>query len=387
MGIIRFFLAVAVLLWHCPEGVVGRYIHPALAVQCFYAVSGFLMQMVIRNKYQGEPGWQRRFYMSRVLRLFPLYLLFVLLTVTLIGNGHLSYYIDNKYWYAVLIWILNNLLIVGQDVLRFFYFNLRTAHFIALPASDAARGLLMKQDLRGSISVLGQSWTLAIELYFYLLAPFLLTCRTRVLLILVPMLIALRFAIGYWVEFQPEWLYGFFPSELAIFLLGSLACRVYFYLFASGRLAGMLGEKTLLAIAAVSVIGACTTYITVHVGFGWGHFAEPPLGAPTGYWLVLLMTVATLPFAFHFSRSFAWDSYIGELSYPIYISHMLVLQLLTVKLQPTVAASRYLGLFVLITSVLLSMALIQFIEQPLDRLRHRLFHRSVPAVAPEEKVV
>ena len=81
MGILRLLFAACVVLWHCPTGIVERFIHPALAVQCFYAISGFLIQMVIRAKYQGAPHWRRRFWASRFLRIYPLYIFFLMLTL------------------------------------------------------------------------------------------------------------------------------------------------------------------------------------------------------------------------------------------------------------------------------------------------------------------
>src|SRR5579862_2563412 len=161
MGLMRLLLAVAVLLFHCPVGVVVRYIHPALAVECFYSISGFLIQMAIRANYQGSAGWQRRFYISRVLRIYPLYLLFLLLTVAVVGGGHLGYYVSKGAWSAGAVWILNNALIAGQDVLRFFYFNLDAWRFTVLPQSDAERAAV--KSISGSMTELGQSWTLALE--------------------------------------------------------------------------------------------------------------------------------------------------------------------------------------------------------------------------------
>ena len=389
MGIIRLLLAVAVLLFHCPPGVVVRYIHPALAVQCFYAISGFLIQMAIRANYQGRPGWQRRFYISRVLRIYPLYLLFLMLTVTLVGSGYLGYYVNKGAWGAAAVWALNNALIVGQDVLRFFYFDLNASRFMVLPQGDAERAAV--QGVTGSMTALGQSWTLALELYFYLLAPFLLVQRSRVLMMLVPPLVALRLGLGYLGHYQAEWVYGFFPSELAVFLSGSLACRAYFALFQSGRLARLCeraglpsGDRAVLALSALTVGAVCWVYTTTDLNFvsayahvrmffpsgSWGA----PLGAPAGYWLVLLMTVLALPCAFHFSKQFTWDRFIGELSYPVYISHFLVLQLIEKEIQPSGEGTRYVGLAVLTMSVLLSVGLVVVVEQPVDRWRHRLFY-------------
>jgi peptidoglycan/LPS O-acetylase OafA/YrhL len=86
------------------------------------------------------------------------------------------------------------------------------------------------------------------------------------------------------------------------------------------------------------------------------------------------MTVLALPFAFNFSRTFAFDRYVGELSYPIYISHLFVLEFLTGRCwgHPADQAKGYIEIFVLAFSLLLSIILVQFVEKPIDHLRHRL---------------
>jgi peptidoglycan/LPS O-acetylase OafA/YrhL len=372
MGLIRLLLAVAVLLGHCPPGMLGHMLHPALAVQCFYAISGFLIQFVIATRYAGSQGWCGRFYVSRALRIYPLYLLFLLPTLFYFGAGSFPTYVKDGDWSAVFAWLFSNAFIFGQDVLRFFYFNMDTHHFALLPATEAARANLPI----GTMQPLGQSWTLAIEFDFYLLAPFLLLRSTRFIGVLTMLLIALRFMVVGLLPFRPQWLYEFFPCELAVFLSGALACRFYFAFLQSGRLAerfaraGGDGRKKLLRLSTLLVLSLCVLYRVIHVGF-WGHFDAPPLGAPGGYWMVLILTIMVLPFAFHFSRSYAFDRYIGELSYPLYISHMTVLALFRYSFD-----DRYTAAIVLVICLGLSMLAILCIEQPLDAFRHRMFYRS-----------
>lgn len=389
MGILRFLLAACVVLWHCPEGILSRYIHPALAVQCFYVVSGFLMQMVIVSKYVGQRHWRRRFYLSRVLRIYPLYLLFLALTI-LLTDTSFTYYTQHGKWAAAAAWVSNNVFLVGQDILRFFYFDVQTGHFAVLPASLTERGEIYSHGTAMPMSAMGQSWTLAIEMYFYLLAPLLLVRSSRALLLTVIGLLALRPVLGYSFGPRPELLYGFFPTELPLFLSGSLAYRAYVHLFKSGRILQTLqrvnaGEKTLSLLCAVVVAGGCWTILTcnlnsagayaythLHLVFLAAPWENRPLNAPAGYWLVLLMAIGMLPFALHFSQKFSFDRYIGELSYPVYISHILIVELTQHRLHPGPEGQAYIGVFVLVLSVVLSVVLIEFMEKPIDRFRHRL---------------
>lgn len=376
MGIIRLILATTVLLWHCPVGVVSRILHPALAVQCFYAISGFLIQMVLWSSDTTAPGWKGRFYLSRWLRIYPLYALFLMLTLALVSSGSFFDLVHKHELWASAVWLLNNFLILGQDVLRFLYFNYNTGQFLALPSTQEARTAV--QAVSGQMTMMGQSWTLAIEFYFYLLAPFLLLSRSTLLAGLICLTTAIRVYLGYQGHYLSEWVYGFFPSELAIFLAGSLAYRAYRSFFGSGRLARLIGERTLLLICSLVVAALCWVYMTVDLNFAGGssQWGAPPLGVAPGYWLILLMTIMSLPCAFYFSTRLKWDRFIGELSYPIYISHFVILQLLSARLQPSNDGQRYVVAAVLITSLLVSAAAIQWIEMPLDRLRHRIFSRK-----------
>jgi peptidoglycan/LPS O-acetylase OafA/YrhL len=299
-----------------------------------------------------------------------------------------TYYLQNKEWALSATWIINNFFLVGQDILRFFYFDELAGHFTALPASVMERQELYAHLDPAPLSIMPQSWTLAIELYFYLLAPLLLVRSTGTLAIAVIALFVLRVLLGYAFDPTPELLYGFFPTELPLFLSGSLAYRAYTYLFESSRLLHMLGrvnagEKTLSLLCAVVVAGVCwiflacelnfvTTYAPNRLLFLAAQWGNVPLYAPTGYWLILVMTVGILPFAFHFSRKFPFDRYIGELSYPIYISHLCIVEFINQKLHPEPDGQAYIGLAVLASSIVLSMVLVEFIEKPIDRLRHRL---------------
>jgi len=144
-----------------------------------------------------------------------------------------------------------------------------------------------------------------------------------------------------------------------------------------------------LGLCAAVVAGVCAVYLTCDLNFvsnyvparvaclagSWGA----PLFVPTGYWLVLLMTVAALPFAFHFSAKLSFDRFIGDLSYPVYISHFLVITLLEREMK---GAEEYIGLAALVLTVAVSVVLTLAIERPIDRWRHRIFRRHTTALEP-----
>ena len=89
MGILRLFLAYIVILFHSPEGILPRISHPALAVQCFYVISGFYMQLVINKYYNANnEHWKMDFYKSRFIRIFALYYVFLSITLIFFSKGN-----------------------------------------------------------------------------------------------------------------------------------------------------------------------------------------------------------------------------------------------------------------------------------------------------------
>ena len=378
MGIIRILLAIAVLLGHCPDGVIPRFASGSLAVHCFYVISGFLIQMVVSTKYQGGAGWHWRFYLSRVFRIFPLYWLFLLLSIVTLGAGDFPILLQRD-WCGAAIWIVNNVFIIGQDVLRFVSFDIGSGHFTLLAPGGAERASRGAQTVM-TVLPIAQAWTVALELYFYLLAPYLLARRTWVLLIIVLVSFGVRVALGYNGHFQPEWFYGCFPSELATFIAGALACRAYFRMMEPGGLFSWIeqwqetaGERPRVGPSCVITFGMCMMYLFANVNALGGGFGEPPLGLPNGYVLVVVATAIGMPFAFRFSQSWRFDRYVGDLSYPIYISHFFVLDLAE-KINPALKSARYTSAFVLLVCAMLAVILVILVEHPLDRFRHRLFY-------------
>ena len=77
MGILRFFLASAVLLTHAQASF--QPLGGALAVSAFYVISGFYMQLLFAEKFTS--GQVLPFYKSRALRIFPLYYVFLIVSI------------------------------------------------------------------------------------------------------------------------------------------------------------------------------------------------------------------------------------------------------------------------------------------------------------------
>jgi peptidoglycan/LPS O-acetylase OafA/YrhL len=106
---------------------------------------------------------------------------------------------------------------------------------------------------------------------------------------------------------------------------------------------------------------------------------------PAGYRYFILVTYVALallmPIVFMFSRNSVLDRFVGELSYPVYLVHFIVVQLLQVVLTRLHADLVLLTIWSLFFSVAAAAALYFTIIRPLDRYREsRLKHtRPLPA--------
>jgi peptidoglycan/LPS O-acetylase OafA/YrhL len=157
MGVVRTLLAIAVVVTHTgPLFPSVTMIPGTLAVQAFYVISGFYMALVLSTKYSGRAA---DFYAARALRIFPIY--WIVLAATIALNG--APFAELNDASTVLIGGAN-LLLFGQDALRYMQVDASGALSLDLALSDANTYKFMPVP---------QAWTLALELEFYVLAPLL----------------------------------------------------------------------------------------------------------------------------------------------------------------------------------------------------------------------
>ena len=364
MGILRVLLALAVVMAHT-EGLYGLYVTGGpLAVEIFFIISGFYMTMILDQKYAGKDG-VLLFWSNRALRLYPMYLTVLAISVgacvlsfALFGNwGKIEPYLayrDHLSWPAYLYLIATNFFIIGQDTLMFMGLNLNTGYFyFAHDFTDTHPHLF-------SFLFIPQAWTLGIELSFYLIAPFIVKRSTLFIVGLASLSIFIKiftFTVMKWNH--DPWTYRFFPSELCLFLFGTLSYKLY---------------------ATDKIKQLCSGHMKYYVSAGYFAFIFayqfidiPSTALPyIKEWFILGATLLTIPFLFDCSKSSKFDNRLGELSYPIYISHMFVVlstTLLVKKYSPTLYEHR--SILCIIVTMCLSYLLVIWVSDPIERLRRR----------------
>jgi peptidoglycan/LPS O-acetylase OafA/YrhL len=359
MGVLRLLLALSVAYGHAGlTTATGFPLIPSdTAVQVFYGISGFYMALVLNQVYRPDNSTYRLFISNRFARLFPAYAITLVATLVLggvVAIRHQQQLPFIEYWQA-----LSQppvYLVVGLVLSQIFFLGLDATVFLGF--SDGSWSLATNfynpHALAGAL-VVPLAWTLGVEFSFYLVAPFLVRRSASTIAIFLFASIALRLLLQFgFGRYNDPWSYRFFPSELAVFLVGALGYKVY-------RSIENVRDARLLALFSF----ACFCVAAAVLVNRWHGLTRI---ASTGLLLLLLFAI---PFLFQKFKANRLDRTIGELSYPIYVCHLLVIWTLTYLWQ--VPEGLFKGMLVLAITMLLSVMLYCFVERPIDAWRHKKF--------------
>lgn len=293
LDVLRFLLATLVLCFHLPQlcrnqglpyfldaPIFNRGIE---AVYMFFVLSGFLIIKIIYNNKQRDAFSIKKFYMRRVLRIFPLYYLIVVF-------GFLFYWVllpkfgvpfDNNYR-------------LGNGILLSTFFLPNVFAKLYMPG--------------GILEVL---WSIGIEEQFYIIiAPLLFLVRKNKILLSLIVLTCLYFIV--------------FHLELLDFL--SHYSMVFFFLFFGGIISILEEKKQLEFLKKTKLI---PIVIVVFTGL---YF--------TTSWLIFDLAILNNLFAMVlfglFLHTIAYNNheveikskflnYLGQISYGLYMYHVIAL--------------------------------------------------------------
>jgi peptidoglycan/LPS O-acetylase OafA/YrhL len=334
VGVLRLLLAWLVLFDHA-RGFDSKAYVPiygaVIAVKLFFVISGFYMALVLEGKYTSHG----QFYLSRALRLAPAYFAVVALTAMLRPSFLTAAYptSPSDYW--------ANFLVIGADAPQW------GCLFVRPEVCAAYSPHLM---------YVPQIWSVSIEMQLYLLAPFLVRSRAT---------LAAGFAvsIGFLLvldllHISHDWDRVVLPAQLLFFCLGIASYALYRRW--QDRLA-VLGWPLLALLIAVIVISAVKMPT-----FGAYHDASRIQTA------VAIGLALALPAIFAASKSSRLDRFLGKLSYPFYLSHLLIVAVsgALVGMMPAVAwqhVAAY-GLLACVVSIML----VLLVENPSERWRAKV---------------
>lgn len=281
---LRSIAVLSVIIFHLnkhwlPGGFVG--------VDMFFVISGFLITGIILTRKRENNFSLSSFYTSRIKRIVPAYLAMIIV-VTL---------------FAAVLFVPKDFDVFGQSVKSALYFNSNT--FFA-----------RQHDYFGPAShelPLLHTWSLGIEMQFYLLLPALLLFTPRRWL--APSLLMLTAALLAWSEFclhgeNQQRVYFSLLARVPEFLFGSLAALI-------PRTQVSIRTNNLIAIAGALLIAGSFTFITE------GHTFPGLMAIPVCLGTALLLMNRCSPINRILSlRPFVL---IGTLSYSLYLWHWPIL--------------------------------------------------------------
>lgn len=301
MGFLRTLFALTVVLGHTPAGLV--FVGGRNAVQLFYVISGFLISYVITEAKSYSSV--KSFYLSRYLRLYPVYLVVASLSILAHALAHPQFFTlyKNIPTAGDYLLILSNLFLFGQDWVMFTAIKNDQLLFLTnFNVSEYAlhTGLLVPQ-----------AWTLGVELCFYLIAPFVLKSRAKLFTLLLCSLLLRAILIVNGIGLVDPWTFRFFPTELGLFILGALSHQILFPYYKGFFSAPQLLKSS--RIATLLLFAMSSVYFLI------------PVTQMFKAMVLFAIFIPLLPLTFVFQNSSKLDKYIGELSYPLYIGHVLVI--------------------------------------------------------------
>jgi len=347
MGLFRVLLAVSVFMAHCAN---PKWIHGfggENAVEIFFVISGFYIALILDQTYTST----KRFYLNRLLRLYPIYFVvcgLVLLRALFINSFWMDLFNHPKP--SLIVGGIANSTLFGTDWMMFLQWRHSTIHF----------GSFLNSDFPVySVLLVPQAWSLGIEVTFYLFAPLICKMKTRNVVVLGGVLTIAK-TIGWVAGLNVDpWTYRFFPFELPLFIFGILLYRI--------RKAGLVKLRIptnlvyALTFLLYLIFGILSTFIYVD--------------RKIQFVFILAFAAFVILCAHQNDR----DRKIGEYSYPFYISHLFVISSFSwlgtkyfthsPQLNPITFSWAKLILMFLLT--LIGAKLLLIIVSPLERLRDR----------------
>ena len=283
---LRGIAVLGVVVYHCHPLLAGTPLYYAslwgwAGVNLFFVLSGFLITSILLEA-RGKPHYFRNFYARRALRIWPMYVLLLVVCYS-VPDWFLGDKLANQtHWKTLLAYAL-------------FVQNLRHA---ALPGT------------------LGPTWSLAIEeQYYFLWAPVVRFCQSpRVRWLLPAILFALVIASPVFRLTHAHWL----NTTHTLIHLDGIAMGS---LLAVGIYSLALSRRVWLVVGFIATVAGFVLAGTVA---GGTSFLDSALAlAFTGTLLAAIAgTGARNPVAFVLRRGPL--PYYGQISYGMYMTHILV---------------------------------------------------------------
>ncbi len=317
MGLYRFLLALVVLVSHTELHPAGFAVGVS-AVISFFILSGYVMTLLVDRHY-ASPEKAPLFYLDRVARIFPQYLFYLVVTIVLVGQHRIAFGFAKD-------------CDAFQAALNVAVLPLNWSPTVSLDCVN-----------------LPQAWSLALELTFYLIVPFLV-CYRRLARTAAALSLCV-FAAAFASLIDTE-IYGYrmLPGTLFMFMAGMVLAR---------RDAVTPWFPALVWIATVGLLAML---------YFDGGLRQAGVSKD-----ILLGLAIGLPVVAGLKRleSSRLDEIFGNLSYGVFLNHLVCMNVLEQMLGFRIDSIARLCVLIEIAT-LVSLLTYHVIEKPVLTLRRRL---------------
>lgn len=338
MNLFRFLLAVSVATVHFGNPYPIGGISGKAAVELFFVISGFFMESTLTSKFK---KW-RFFYLSRALRIYPMYLF--VLAVTLFFSTNDSHPECNLTLFWKFAKAVSNLSLIGLDFL----------HFIPTVVTQSKTTVDVACS-PASLIIVVVAWTLSLEIAFYFFAPIFNKLSTRKVFAIWGASLGVKIFLLFTSKPDP-WNYRFFPAELCFFLTGTIFARIKNMDFDRRKLKYLRSYPQLIPVFSIAYFIFATRFFSHFTLQDWPVII-------VGITLILLITqTSNIPDV----------SLLGELSYPFYLCHFLILS----EAKKSILFQGYgiqVQYLILIGSTTLFSFLLVRLFTPVNEVRKRIF--------------
>lgn len=343
-----------------------------LAIDAFFVLSGFCLFYPIARDMFGESkfkGW-KDFFLKRARRIYPSYIIVIAVLILVPSAASVLY--DTSNAGQVIKNVIINLLFIQN-------FNINTMHTISSTA-----------------------WTLTMEVQFYVIFPLIcIPFRKKPVLTFIGMAAAAvitRMIAVCWTDMtqlQQGWTIGY----LDVFGFGMISA--YFVVYARNKLKNIDKMKLLMTIMSVICIFIICCF------FKWIGSTSFPKGADSSTYFrfiyrgVLSAAIAgflfTACFSYDFWQKKIWGNrlfiFLSSISYTFYLWHQNIYIFLKAKGIPYTtsnpvtsdrAAMEGLTLICLAASLIISVLVTKFVEQPISKYGYKGCFKKITSVFKKE---
>lgn len=339
---LRFFAALSVVIYHVyGMGTLnGHY-----GVVLFFVLSGFLITYLLLTEQDKTSTINiGKFYVRRILRIWPLYYLILLLA-------------------GILIYLFHN-----SETLRAFGANLPYYIFFA-------PNLLFALDKGSPFADI--LWSVGSEEQFYLFWPVLLLSVPRAYLMYALIVIIILFTVApHVLDYINHHYYNNSKSVIAI--TSNMIQRMCFNAMATGALVSFLYKTKKESISRLfhPVVQVLTVIVLLAcwlTNYQFRYFNDEIYSI---FFAIIILNLAMNPATLISFNNRVWE-YLGKISYGLYVYHLIIIFLVLKYCYYFDASQQVKNLLTLIYTltgtILISSVSYEFFEKPFLRIKERSF--------------